>query len=245
MVSPVEFRFKIQAYSKRTFPLDRLADYLHDLAVMLGQRKNVHLDRLDDGSAEPVLLVDWEAVPKLKSRANEIRNNEGPQDARDARDSINRRLAEDNGSADLVDDQGSRVLWFPGRQRHPEPEYGPFNQPGTLDGVPQVIGGEGDPVSVHLKHDKGVYVCRASRIVAKRMSTCLFTTPVRAIGVGRWFRDSTGKWDLRKFTIQDFSVLKDESLVDAVERMQQIPGKWKETEDPIGDLIALREREQA
>lgn len=130
MVGPVEFRFEIKAYSPATMPLDRLARYLDHLATILGETKSVHLLRIEDGSTVPVLAVEWESVPKVKQRANDVRNNEGPAEARAAKRALEKDLALDNAEyGDLLDHHGSRVIRFPGRERVVEPEYGPFPQP--------------------------------------------------------------------------------------------------------------------
>ena len=244
MAKPVEFRFEIKAYSPATMPLERLARYLEKLSVILGETRNVHLLRIDGGSTVPVLVVDWESLPKVKKRANDVRNNEGPDEAQKARRAIEGYLAEDNAKyGDLVDQHGARVLRFPGVGRVTEPEFGPFMQPGTLDGVPIVVGGQNDPVPVHLQDRKRIHNCLASRDVAKGIGLHLFSTPLRVFGVGSWFRDREGNWDMRRFTIQNFAELKAESLVDVTKRLQGIDAQWKTMDDPIEALIRLRASE--
>jgi hypothetical protein len=244
MVNPLEFRFEIKAYSPNTMPMARLARYLQNLANVLGEPQSVHLVRLEAGSTIPVLAVDWESVPKVQKRAVDVRNNEGPKEARAAKLTIERDLAEDNAEyGDLLDPQGARILHFSGVSRVGEPEYGPFSQPGTLDGIPIVIGGEHDPVPVHLQDRDRIHNCLATRDVAKAIGLHLFTTPIRAVGVGRWFRASDGAWEIRHFLIQDFTPLKHESLGAGIARLQSIEAEWKRLDDPLGGLIALRDSE--
>ena len=240
MVAPIELRFKLDAYTPETIPMDRLAAYLYDLAIMLGERQSVHFSHLESGSTLPVVKVDWEAIPKVRKRANDVRNNEGPEEARKAKASIERMLVADNASAELLEPSGTRLLYFPGRKRLAEPEYGPVNQSGTLDGIPIVIGGESDPVPVHLQDRDAVHNCRASRIIAKRLAPSMFTAPVRVHGIGRWFREATGLWTMRLFTIEGFTELKIESVADAARRLQQISARWKDLPDAVGDLVSLR-----
>ena len=245
MVAPVEFRFEIKAYSPASMPMGRLARYLDKLSRILGESRSVHLLRIEEGSTVPVLAVEWEALPKIKKRANDIRNNEGPEDAQKARRAIENDLAEDNAKyGDLVDPYGSRILRFSGSTRSVELEYGPFSQRGTLDGVPIVVGGENDPVPVHLEDVGGrVYNCLASRELAKKIGMNLFTTPLRVSGEGRWFRDRSGAWKMRWFTIESFTKLRADSLADATERLRAIDAKWKDLPDPVGTLVAFRENE--
>lgn len=246
MVSPVEFRFEIKAYSPQTMPLDRLARYLDHLATILGEAKSVHLDRIEGGSTVPILRVDWESVPKVKKRANDVRNNEGPAEARAAKKALEKDLAEDNAEyGDLIDQHGGRVIRFPGRDRNEEPEYGPFNQHGTLDGVPIVVGGENDPVPVHLQDRGEIHNCLASRQTAKDISRFLFTAPLRVSGIGKWVRTPDGVWTMRRFTIQTFQELRAGSLHDVTDRLRAIDAEWKRRKNPIAELVAIRGSEEA
>lgn len=247
MANPVEFRFEIKAYSPDTIPLERLARYLENLATLLGEPKNVHLVRVEGGSTVPVVRIDWESVPKVKKRVNDVRNNEGPAEARKAKAAIERDLAEDNAKyGELFDQHGGRVIHFPGREKFRETEFGPFNQFGTLDGVPIVVGGENDPVPVHLQDRGGViHNCQAPRPVAKAIGQYLFTSPLRVEGMGRWFRSEEGVWSMRRFVITGYRELKAESVHDATQRLRAIDAAWKKKADPIGELIALRDAEEA
>ena len=48
-----DYRFHIEAYSPDTMPMARLADYLADLAKMLGQEKSVHFLKVEGGVQLP------------------------------------------------------------------------------------------------------------------------------------------------------------------------------------------------
>src|SRR5262245_31459763 len=209
MVPPVEFRFEIKAYSPNTIPMERLARYLTNLAKVMGETNSVHLVKVIDGSTVPVVAVDWEAVPKVRKRVGDVRLNEGPKEALEAKRAIERDLALDNAEyGNLIDPQGSKIIHFPGVKRATEPEFGPVAQPGTLDGVPIVIGGQNDPVPVHLQDRGGViHHCYASREVAKAIGPHIFTTALRASGIGNWSRGADGVWTMRRFTILTFKEL--------------------------------------
>ena len=43
MVEPEEIEFVIDAYTRESMPMAKLAQYLADLAVMLGNKTSVHL----------------------------------------------------------------------------------------------------------------------------------------------------------------------------------------------------------
>ena len=245
LATPVELRFEIGAYSPATMPMARLARYLDNLANVLGETSSVHLMSIEDGSTVPIVAVEWEAYPKVRKRATDVRNHEGPELAQRAMRTIERDLAADNAKyGDLVDAHGTRILRFVGTTRTDPPEYGPFSHQGTLDGVPIVVGGTNDPVPVHLQTHDQVYNCLATRDIAKRIGAHLFTTQLRVSGVGRWFRDRDGVWTMKSFHIQDYTELRSESLVAATNRLRAIDATWKQSTDPLGDLIALRESER-
>ena len=245
LANPVELRFEIRAYSPATMPMARLARYLENLANILGEASSVHLMGLEDGSTVPVLAVEWEAYPKVRKRAIDARNREGPEQAQRAMRTIERDLAADNAAyGDLVDAHGTRILRFAGTTRAGAPEYGPFSHQGTLDGVPIVVGGANDPVPVHLQTHDQIYHCLATRDLARRIGAHLFTTQLRVSGVGRWFRDRDGVWTMKSFRIQDYTELGSESLVTATNRLRAIDAAWKQSADPLGDLIALRASER-
>ena len=240
----VELRFKIDAYSAATMPMARLARYLDNLATVLGETNSVHLVSVEAESTVPVLTVEREAYAKVRQRATEVRNQDGPAHVQKARRAIEDDLAADNAAqAELVDEDGTRILRFAGATRSDEPEYGPFSQPGTLDGVPIVVGGENDPVPVHLESPDRVHNCLATRELAKGIGRHLFTTTLRVSGIGRWFRDREGAWTMKSFRIHDYAELPSESLADATARLRSIDAGWKRRPDPLGDLVALRRLE--
>ena len=240
----VQLRFEIGAYSPTTMPMARLARYLDNLATVLGETRSVHLVSVDEGSTVPVLAVDPEAYGKVRQRTEEVRNREAPPAVLKASRAIEADLAADNARyADVVDHHGTRILRFAGASRRDDPEYGPFSQPGTLDGVPIVVGGENDPVPVHLESPDRVHNCLAARALAKQICIHLFTTPLRVSGLGRWFRDRDGAWTMKSFRIQDFEELPTDSLADATRRLRSIDAGWKQRPDPLGDLVALRKLE--
>jgi hypothetical protein len=235
-----EYRFRIDAFSPETMPMVRLAEYVHDLAVVFGEPGSVHLIRLEEGSTVPVILVDWEAEPKVRGRLRDVRRREGPPDAMRAALDIDRRLERDNAKGAIVDPVGAKVIEFVGRERARLPEYGPFNQPGTLDGIPIRIGGHGDPVPLHLEDRDETHKCMVKRTLAKEIAPHLFSSVIRVEGLTRWMRHADGQWELIQFTVSGFSVLKATTLRESIDRMRAIPAGWKDLDDALGELHRLR-----
>ncbi|MGE0040007.1 MAG: hypothetical protein AB7H88_00030 [Vicinamibacterales bacterium] len=241
MVTPVELKFHIRAYTKATMPLGRLGQYLAELAILLGERSSVHLDRLEDGSVVPVARIDPEAGPKVLERVHVVRSGNGPADAKRAKSKIERLLAEDNAEdAELIHVGGARILEFRGKEAA-SPTYGPIRQHGELTGVVIMVGGKNDPVPVHLEDGERTYLCEARRDVARKLAPLLFDTPIRASGYGRWFRNPRGEWEMEDFRINDFVPLDAAPLSSLISNLRQVRSAWLASPDPLADLRRLKE----
>ena len=237
-----DYRFEIDAYSPETMPLSRLAEYLTDLSVLFGETQSVHLIKIEKGSTVPVLRVEREAEMKVRERLRLVGANDGPAEAMRAAKQIDEKLRRDNAKAVVVDPVDSKILEFRGRDLNRLVEYGPFSQHGRLDGIPVMIGGiEDDAVPVHLQgRQKEVYVCRAKHSIAKDLAPYLFTDYVRVEGLGRWIRRRNGDWEMRRFTIKDFTPLKHTTLRETIEDLRAVPADWKKLDDPYAELASIR-----
>ena len=235
-----EYRFEIDAFTPATIPMARLAEYVSDLAKMFGNNSSVHLGRIESGSTVPVILVDWEAEPKVRERLKAIRNHEGPEEAQQAAKDVDRHLLQDNAIGVLIDPTGSKVLRFCGRENATKLEFGPISQPGVFQGIPIKVGGENDPVPVHLEDGKDKTIVLAKRSLAKDIAQYLFTSVVRVEGTGRWIRHTDGEWEMLSFQAASFKVIDDASIRKNLEDLRQIPADWKKLDDPLAELEQIR-----
>lgn len=238
MADSREYKFKIDAYTPETLPMERLAEYMADLAKMLGETANVHFVRLDPGSTILVQKIDEEAEPKVRHRIKTLRSGDGPPDALAAYTRLNRRLLDDNAVGALSDGKGANVIDFPGRNLAEPVTFGAFNQSGSQDGQLIRIGGVREQVPVILQASNGMHInCQAPRELAKTIAPYLLGPELRVHGEGRWHRDRTGTWQLDRFTIGSFEVLGDERLSTVVAKLRDIPGsEWPDVEDPWAEL---------
>ena len=239
-----EYKFKIDAYTPDTIPMARLAEYMLDLATLLGEKEHVHFVRLEEGSTTGVQKLDRESYPKVSVRISTINvtEGEGPEDALRAFKAIDRRLAEDNAVGHLYADDGAELIHFPGCEKAKPLTFGAFNQPGSLDGLLIKIGGKDETVPVHLLEGNVTYICNATREMARRLAPHLFAATLRVHGTGRWERNAEGAWNLKRFNITDFEVLEDAPLSAVVKCLRQVPGNgWKEIDDPYAELQRLRQ----
>lgn len=235
-----DYKFQIDAFTPETIPMARLSEYLRDLATMLGQEKSVHFLRLEPGSTVPVVRVEWEAEPKVRDRVRLVKNKEAPDEAMKAAKDIDKRLAEDNARGVLVDPTGAEIIKFPGRDNLTKMVYGPINQPGYFQGVPIKVGGENDPVPLHLEDGKNKYIVWVKRSLAKEIAPLIFTSVIRVDGVGRWIRHGDGEWELLIFHAHSYRLVHDGDIRSDAAHLQQIDAEWKKLDDPIGELNSIR-----
>lgn len=237
-----ELVFKISEYTPATIPMERLAAYMADLATLLGEPASVHFVKVVMGSTKLVHRIDAPAVPKVERRLHLVQTGNGPPDAERAVRAIDNRLRADGAHGVLSRKRGGKIIVFPGIRRIAEPVFGPFNQPGVLDGVVVRVGGRGDPVPVMLEVAGSFEThCFASRETARALGMHLFGAELRCRGIGRWLRDENGKWLLDKFTISSFDLLDATSLPELIAGLRETQGSgWREVVDPWSTLRNVR-----
>ena len=235
-----EYRFKIDAYSPETLPMARLAEYLSDLAGLMGSRSAVHFSRLEPGSVVIVQTVDYEDIPKVERRIRSANRGDGPKDAMAAIRSIDKKLAEDNAVGHLLGSQNAEIIRFPGRELPKPLEYGSIREAATIQGQLVRIGGR-DVTSHAMLQDGDVYYsnCELPRDMARDLSHHLYGPTVRMFGVGRWKRDSEGDWTLAHFKVESYSVLDDKGLSETVSEIRSTLS-IRDTKDDIDLLKSLR-----
>jgi hypothetical protein len=225
----------------------RLAEYMRDLAALLGKRDAVPFVRLEKGSTVLVHKIDPQAVPKVEERVSSVRRGNGPPEALLAERSINRRLRDDKASGVLVRGTRATIIKFPGREES-ELSYGVFSEESSIDGIVIRIGGETDPCPVHLQSldETQTYLCDVDRSMARALAAYLFDREVRVRGVGRWQRDESGVWSLERFRIRSFDPLDDLPLSAVVANLRTIPGsEWPALDNPWLELDRIRNGAQS
>jgi hypothetical protein len=233
-----ELRFFMEPYTPETLPLGRLAEYLAELAKVLGHHRGVHLIELQEGSTVLVNKVDPEALPTIYERAAAIRGRQAPRDAMDGYSKLNKMLQDDNGSAALFGPEGGEILDFPGR-REERPLFSGIEERGEIDGEIARVGGTSDPVPLLLQTTDGTLSgCYARRVIAKQLAQFLFE-PVRLVGAGTWSRTRAGIWVLSRFYVERFEKLEAEPLSTQLLRLRAVDLEWGH--DAVDELLRLRD----
>ncbi|WP_201159895.1 hypothetical protein [Rhodoplanes elegans] len=231
----VEFYFWIDAWTPSTIPMARLAEYMAQLATILGEANSVHFVKLKRGSTGLVHKVQPEAVQKVRERANAVRRGDAPRDALRAYEVVNKMLRDDNGVGALKE-ASSLIIPFPGRE-HQEERFSAIKERGTIDGEVLRVGGPHKWVPVLIESEGGAMSgCWADRATAKLLAHRLFES-VRLHGTGKWSRSSEGRWLLQEFVIESFEPLNTASLSEALEAVRASDA-FNDTS--ISDLTFLR-----
>jgi hypothetical protein len=236
-----EYRLKIDAFSVASLPMSRLAEYMSELARLLGEQEHVHFSHLEPGSAVLVSSVEDAAIVKVGERLQALRDGCGARDAMQAYKALDTLLAKDNAVATLFGEGGEEVIAFPGRSGPKPLRYGPFREEGSLDGVVIRIGGRDDTIPVLLKDAEGAeYPCQTNLDLSKKLAQLYRGPAVRVYGTGKWVREENGAWTLQQFDITSFDVLDDAPLTKVVAKLRAVEGAEWNSDASLGDMLGLR-----
>ena len=236
------FFFRIDDCELAEMPAERVAEYIKNLAILLGHKKDVHFESLESGSVALVCSVERSCMQKATQRVKDASHGLGFKQAVTAYQNIARYLQQDQSTAHLWGANHETIIRFPQDDHSTGQECGPFEEEDVADGVVVCIGGVGETVPVWLQSGNTKFVCMANRDIARQLAPHLFGKELRFFGMGTHLRDKNGEWKTLRFIIQRFVELDDTPLPVLVERLRSVPGNgWEELDDPWGEL--QRERD--
>jgi hypothetical protein len=216
-----DYEFKIGAYSPKTIPLARLAEYMVLLAELLGEKDRVHFAGLGKGSCILKVAVQSEARIRARRRVNAARSAEPDSPLRKTVAKLNGMLREDNAEGSLKAGD-TKVLEFPGVREHTPQQIGPFNKATEIEGVLLRVGGQDASAHALVQDGEGkVWSCEVDRGMARQLAPHIYGNPLRLRGEGRWTRTIEGRWELVRFRAAEFKVLDDVPLQDAVKNIRK------------------------
>lgn len=103
----------IPAFTPDTIPLDRLVEYLSQVAKVIGEPKDVHLNRIEASSTKPVLRVNAAVAPLARQQINAVRNGGGSSIQRAAYTRIRQMVRFDGDMPASLRDATGVLLHFP------------------------------------------------------------------------------------------------------------------------------------
>lgn len=235
------FKLRITAYTPETIPMNRLAEYMLQFAALMGSEAHVHFKGLKKGSTVLCARVEHEDAPKVGERLAKINLNAPPADIARPFEAINCLLRADNARATLKLGT-AQIIKFPGCDAPVIQRIGPVKEAGQLEGMVISVGGKESTKHIRLIGHDGEECKLTTRSVelAKQLGNNLFS-PVRVTGIGTWYRNEDGKWELENFIAQSCEPLEDQSLIEAIAALRDIEGDdWKKLPDPFAAWQDLR-----
>lgn len=236
----IQYVFTIDVLKPSTAPMLRVAQYMVELAKLLGSEADVHINEIRESSLRYHVLSERDAVPVIDDRLKtvEMKGSEANKHFH----SINVMLKADKaiGHLDRVSrGHTAQIIQFPGREL-PTPRTFKVRQEGTLDGYVVKIGGKDKTAHATLDAGDGRYWrCTMGRDLAADLAQYLFKTPVRVSGICTWLRDEEGTWTQDSdFQVREFQVLVDETLPEVLEKLRAIDTDWTEPEGLRGGMPA-------
>jgi hypothetical protein len=227
-----ELSFVIPGYTPDTMPLDRLIEYLQQMAVVLGDPKNLHLVEIRKSSVAPILHASKEVAIEARERAQRVQRGDGTKRQLEAYNRIRRMVRRDSigeknaGRPALLRSAERVILAIP-----PAPDDSGIvegiRQPTTVDGQLIRVGGAGDAAALQLQDLDGRILSgfTASRQLAKELAPLIYE-PIRLMGIGQWCRSADGAWQLDRMLVQSYERLEEEDATVTVERLRDLKVEW-------------------
>lgn len=237
MAALEEYRFEIPAFTPETMPLDRLLEYLAQVAILLGDPQELHLIRIESASTQPVLAMPHAVGLKARARAEEVQAGGGSERRRNAFMRIQQMVGDDGcGPALFKAPEGAVILKFDPRA-NPVATAHSIRQPTTVQGTLISVGGKQEKSNLLIQDEAGETIsgCSANRALAKQLAQYLYE-PIRLSGDGTWERSAKGVWRLERMTVQAYLPLDDRPLGEVINELQSIPIDW-----PSDTLQRLKE----
>lgn len=234
------YEFRIGAYTPSTIPMSRLAEYMVQLAIILGEEERVHFNRLSEGSTRIACFVEQEAVPKVRENVQQLEAGiSGPRSL--AFERANEMLRKDNGEGTLSRG-GAKILHFPGKHTVQQPVFGPITKPTSKDGILIKVGGKDKTAHATIEDLEGrTWNFEVTRSLAKDLAPHLFGKPIRLMGQGKWTRHEDGVWRHKSLKAINFEVLDDRTLADFVSHLRAASeGIWNSYGFTPADIMELR-----
>src|SRR5947209_5200050 len=125
-------KLKIDGYTPHFLPIARLAEYLKDLAGLLGTESDAHFIAVGEGSAELIHEVPEQNYQTAQSRVAAAAQGSGPAEAVRSYRDLRLKLRNDQKPAEMLNDKNGKVIEFP--LPEPTPTFGPVTQPSSLQG---------------------------------------------------------------------------------------------------------------
>lgn len=241
MDGSARFQLRVTAYTPKTIPLGRLAEYMQGMSALFGNQSAVHFGGLSKGSTVITAVIEQEFVAPVERRLQLVSTEDSPADVAKAIARLETLMRED-GARGMLSRDGERIIKFLGIDAVVADRIGPIREATTLEGELVRIGGRDRTLHALIVSPEGAEyrVSTTNREQAKALAVHLFSI-VRASGTGSWLRSEAGVWELEELRLESFEPVVDRSLADAVSELRAIEDNgWSSFADPLAQLRGLR-----
>ncbi|WP_425054762.1 hypothetical protein [Pseudomonas abyssi] len=218
--------------------MKRLTAYLRALSDLCGSESEIHFDRVEEGSAQLIALVEDQAFNKVMGQVREVPHGLGSKRAGKAYLALSDLMLEDRVDGTLLAG-GAKVFQFPRAKDVEQPLK--IIKASSVQGKLYSVGGKDSTVPVRLEGADGeTLYCEADVALAEKLAPLLFK-PVRLMGEAEWQRRTDGSWRLIKLKVASFVRLEDVSFKEAVKRMKSAGGvSWNENNKAHAEILESR-----
>lgn len=219
-----EYRWELKGYSPETIPMVRLAEYMQQLAKLLGQEPSVHFQKVEKSSVALISKVDRHAVGKVSARLKAVRQKTAPIEIMRHADWLNTMLADDQTSA-ILKEGSAIILRFPGVMGY-LPSTLRVPDRGSVLGYLYMLSEA--PKGFHARirvESGGALLCTAAPAVAKKLREHLFES-VKVSGPGLWERSSEGVWTAVTLDIEEFIPADSAKLRAIIDQLRGLGIDW-------------------
>lgn len=224
-----ELRMRIPGHLPETLPLERLLAYLQALTELLEPARELHLLRVEEGSAVPVFIARPTVTRDIRDGWARVRRGEATARQRDARGRLMRLVREDGGTVLTLEDAQGVIAEVTDDESGPT-VIGGIQQQSSLTGMLLRVGGKDGSVQLLAEDGRIIGRIHCPRDLARAIAPHLYSW-VRIRGPASWERSADGGWRVERMTAQSFDVLLNETLPQTIERLRLAGIKWPEDAD--------------
>ena len=225
----LNLKIVINGTSPSEIPMNKLAGYLADLAILYGEEKEVRFKSVNDGCIE-IHAYSTNASSHNIICANIIENTENSKFAK--------RISKDNYSAEIYSNNELLHTIRPATEAKPIV----ITKKNTkIQGELYHIVEKGkDSVSVRLRgNGDEILICTATKPDAVRLAKYLFKK-IRVYGESQ-HEKKDGVWKLKNLKIEKFVELQDIAISDGLEKLSSDPAnRWDEIDDQEELILKYR-----
>lgn len=101
-------------------------------------------------------------------------------------------------------------------------------QPDYLDGELIRVNANDAVVTVHLREEETIHKCTTDAQTASKLTPFLNGPPIRVFGRATWLRHGDTGWELQEFVIENFVLLENKTLAEALSEFEKLPSPdWR------------------